>query len=71
MTEPEIVFPRVEVHELRVAAEAVARDFAAVADTLHPAGDVRDTARRMTELGTVLRTFGELLERYWTQSLTE
>lgn len=62
---------QVQVHELRVVAEAVARDFTAVAETFHPAGDVRDTARRMTELGTTLRTFGELLERYWTQTLTE
>lgn len=71
MTESEITFPRVTVGQLRDVTRDVAAHFNAVADTLHPAGELRDTARRMTELGTTLRTFGELLERYWTQSLTE
>lgn len=66
-----IAFPRVQVHELRVATEAVARDFTALAETLTPAGELSVTGRRATELGTTLRTFGELYERYFTQDLRD
>lgn len=62
---------RVQVHELRVVAEAVARDFAALAETLTATGELAVTGRRMTELGTTLRTFGELYERYFTQDLSQ